>query len=225
MMRIHLASLRRFHPDAPILVSTRGGDQGEMEAWRREFGIEYWLEECGYTDAYLRLLLRCPTPYACILDHDTVLLAGLDGLLAGLADGRFDLAGIEERIRLPEHLAGDWWPASSGWLRFAPGCTASNFLLFDWPDKTALYPFLRVEVDGHAFTMVRWDRAVMRKLLGQRGVVATDFEAWLDEYLRTLDGRSADRVRTDLVAFELVYFRWHDDAARKARIVQWLAQR
>ena len=132
MMRIHLASLRRFHPDAPILVSTRGGDQGEMEAWRREFGIEYWLEECGYTDAYLRLLLRCPTPYACILDHDAVLLAGLDGLLAGLADGRFDLVGIEERIRLPEHLAGDWWPASNGWLRFAPGCTASNFLLFDW---------------------------------------------------------------------------------------------
>lgn len=133
MMRIHLASLRRFHPDAPILVSKRGGDDdGEMATWRREFGVDYQLEDCGYTDAYLRLLQRCQTKYACMLDHDTVLLSGLDPLLDGLREERYGLVGIEERIRLPEHLGSEPWPGSNGWLRFAPGCTASNFLIFDW---------------------------------------------------------------------------------------------
>jgi len=132
MMRIHLASLRRFHPDAPILISKRGGDDGEMTRWRQQFGIEYWLEECGYTDAYLRLLQRCQTRYTCMLDHDTVLLSGLDSLLEGLSAGRYDLVGIEERIRLPERVGPEPWPQLNGWLRFAPGCTAANFLIFDW---------------------------------------------------------------------------------------------
>jgi hypothetical protein len=131
MMRIHLLSLRRFHPSAPILVSKRGGGRDELEALRREFGIEYWLEECSYTDAYLRLLERCPTAIACFIDHDAVLLSGLNGLIAGLAEGRYDLVGIEERIRLPETVQAAWG-SNNGWLRFAPGQTASNFLLFDW---------------------------------------------------------------------------------------------
>jgi hypothetical protein len=131
MMRIHLRSLRRFHPSAPILVSKRGGGRDEMESYRREFGIEYWLEDCGYTDAYLRLLQRCSTRLACFIDHDAVLLASLDRLIDGVSSGRYELVGIEERIRLPEvtHAA---WGGNNGWLRFAPGQTASNFLLFDW---------------------------------------------------------------------------------------------
>ncbi len=132
MMRVHLASLRQFHPGAPVLVSKRGGDEGEMATWRREFGVDYHLEDCGYTDAYLRLLGRCQTQYACMLDHDTVLLSSLDSLLDGLRQSRYDLVGIEERIRLPEHVGTEPWPESNGWLRFAPGCTASNFLIFDW---------------------------------------------------------------------------------------------
>lgn len=130
MMRIHLASIRRFHPEAPILVSKRDGGAEEMSAYRREFGVDCWLEDCGYTDAYLRLLERCRTRYVCIADHDTVLLAGLEPLVARLAAGRHDLIGIEERVRLPESLVT---PAGAdGWLRFAPGCTAANFLIVDW---------------------------------------------------------------------------------------------
>ena len=132
MMRIHLASIRRFHPAAPILVSKRGGDDGEMEACRGEFGIRYWLEDCEYMDAYLRLLERCETRYACIVDHDTVMLASLDPFLKGLSEGCYDLVGIEERIRLPGYVDMEPWPESNGWLRFAPGCTASNFIVFDW---------------------------------------------------------------------------------------------
>lgn len=130
MMRLHLASIRRFHPDAPILVSKRDGGAEEMSAYRREFGIDCWLEDCGYTDAYLRLLQRCRTRYVCIADHDTVLLAGLEPLVARLAAGRHDLIGVEECVRLPESIA---LPAGAdGWLRFAPGCTAANFLIIDW---------------------------------------------------------------------------------------------
>jgi hypothetical protein len=132
MMRIHLASIRRFHPDAPILVSKRGDDDGEMEAYRGEFAIRYRLEDCGYMDAYLRLLERCETRFACILDHDAVLLASLEPFLACLSAGRYELVGIEERIRLPEYVGMEPWPDSNGWLRFAPGCMASNFILFDW---------------------------------------------------------------------------------------------
>jgi hypothetical protein len=132
MMRIHLASIRRFHPDAPILISQRGHDGAEMEACRRDFGVQYWVEDCGYTNAYLRLLQRCQTRFACVLDHDTVLLSPIDSLVAHVADGRAGLVGIEERIRLPRAITSEAWPGLDGWLRFAPGCTASNFLIFDW---------------------------------------------------------------------------------------------
>ena len=132
MMRIHLASIRRFHPEAPILVSKRGQDEAEMAAYRRDFGVRYWVEDCGYTNAYLRLLQRCQTPFACVLDHDTVLLSSVDSLVARVADRRAGLVGIEERIRLPQPIISEAWPDSNGWLRYAPGCTASNFLIFDW---------------------------------------------------------------------------------------------
>jgi hypothetical protein len=132
MMRIHLASLRRFHPSAPILVSARGVAAAELQQYQREFNIRYWMEDCGYTDAYLRLLQRCPARMACVLDHDTVLLSPIDSLVARVAAGESDLVGIEERIRLPTRIANSAWPGAEGWLRFAPGSTASNFLIFDW---------------------------------------------------------------------------------------------
>jgi hypothetical protein len=138
MMRIHLASVRRFYPEAPMLVSKRGGDREEMESHRSEFGVRYWIEDCSYEDAYLRLLQRCDTDYACILDHDAILLSGLDQLQNGIAEGRYDLVGIEERIREPAGMVG-MWPLlhANGWMRFAPGCTASNFILFNWREFAA----------------------------------------------------------------------------------------
>lgn len=133
MMRIHLASIRCFYPAAPILVSKRGGDREEMESHASEFGVRYWIENCSYEDAYLRLLQRCDTDYACILDHDVILLRALDQLQNGIAEGQFDLVGIEERIRAPTGMDSIWQsPQSNGWMRFAPGCTASNFILFNW---------------------------------------------------------------------------------------------
>lgn len=133
MMRLHLASIRRFYPAAPILVSKRGGDRAEMESHANEFGIRYWVEDCSYEDAYLRLLERCEADYACIMDHDVILLSGLDHFQNDITEGRYDLVGIEERIRAPAGMDGIGLPLQShGWMRFAPGCTASNFLLFNW---------------------------------------------------------------------------------------------
>jgi hypothetical protein len=99
-----------------------------------------------------------------------------------------------------------------------------HLFLFDWPDKTRRWPFLRVEVDGVLMTMVRWERAVLQTLLDRPGVVATDFDAYLDGYLRDLDGKDPQQVREDLAVFELVHFRWNDDAARRQVLLGWLAK-
>ncbi|MGH9255028.1 MAG: hypothetical protein ACRD3C_10710 [Vicinamibacterales bacterium] len=133
MMRVHLRSVRTFYPTSPILVSKRGGGRGEMEAHRAEFGIQYWLEEYDYVDALLRLLARCETQYACIVEHDTALLSSLDGLLAGLQQGRWDLVGMEERVRDSPYTA-DAMPSTHGWWRFAPGQVAGPLLMFNWSE-------------------------------------------------------------------------------------------
>lgn len=100
-----------------------------------------------------------------------------------------------------------------------------HLLLVEWPGKTEAFPFLAVEFAGFKFTMVRWERAVMTKLLALPGVVATDLEKYLDDYLRDLDSKPVQQVRKDVVAFELAYFRWNpEDQARKAKLLEWLGR-
>lgn len=132
LMRVHLRSFRRFFPTAPILISKQGGGREEMEDHRAAYGVRYWMEDCNYVDALLRLLSRCETDYVCITDHDTVLLGDPAPLLEGLARGSWDLVGIEERIR--DHPAIDGsrlWPEYKGWMRLAPGYMDATFLMFD----------------------------------------------------------------------------------------------
>lgn len=132
MMRIHLASFRKFFPAAPILISKKGGGREEMEAHRSEFGVRYWLEDCNYADALLRLLGRCGTEYVCVTDHDTVLLSDPEPLLEGLVRGRWELVGVEERVRNhPEIGDSRCWPGYSGWMRLAPGYMDATFLMFN----------------------------------------------------------------------------------------------
>lgn len=132
MMRIHLRSIREFHPEAPILLSKRGGNAEEMEAYRAEFGISYWLEECDYIDSLLRLFQRCETQYVCALDHDAVLLASVAPLIQDIAEGRSDLVGIEERIRATSHgIQPQSNYGGEGWWRFAPEQVDTSFILFD----------------------------------------------------------------------------------------------
>ena len=158
MMRLHLESIRRFYPEAPVLISKRGDDQEEMEGYAREFNVQYWIENCRYEDAYVRLLQRCATDYVCILDHDVVLLHDLASLQLDLSAGRYDLIGIEERIRLPS-ANGSAYPSaeSKGWMRFAPGSTASNFIMFNLRQFKA-----------------EWG---LRGVIGKRGIGAKDYES------------------------------------------------
>lgn len=132
MMRLHLRSFRAFFPTAPILISKTGGGRDEMENLRTTFSVRYWMEDGSYWDALLRLLSRCETEYVCIVDHDTVLFDDLAALLDGLVQGRWDLVGIEERIR--EAPAIDWrrlCPEEHGWMRLAPGYMDATFLMFN----------------------------------------------------------------------------------------------
>jgi hypothetical protein len=125
LMRIHLASIRQFYPQAPILVSKYDDDpeeKEEMEAHRAEFGIRYWLEDCWHSAALLRLLRRSETEYVCICDHDAVLLSSLDPLLEGLMEGRYELVGIEDRIRFPDR---------EEWMKFSLGYMDTSFIMFN----------------------------------------------------------------------------------------------
>ena len=55
-------------------------------------------------------------------------------------------------------------------------------------------------------------------------MIATDFEKCLDDSLRDLDSKRVEQVRTDCIAFGLVYFRWDDDPARETKLLEWLAK-
>jgi hypothetical protein len=143
MMRLHLASIREFHRSSPILVSSRGPDRSEMERYREAFGIRYWLEDCNYVDALLRLLQRCETEYVCVSDHDVVLLASLEPLLRGLVEDRWNLVGIEERISVPPELGN-----GREWLRYAPGYMDATLLIFNLRDFIARWGWRGIKGRG-----------------------------------------------------------------------------
>ncbi|MFM1874014.1 MAG: hypothetical protein RL398_3436 [Planctomycetota bacterium] len=100
-----------------------------------------------------------------------------------------------------------------------------QLLLFDLPMWTQPFPWLKVRIDGVDATLVRWEPQAMRKLLAAPGVVGTDVEAFLDAYLAELDAKPLAQVQADFGALELVYFRWNDDQARRARFLERLRKR
>jgi len=114
--------------------------------------------------------------------------------------------------------------SSAETIEYALRTQGVHLFLFDWPEQTAMFPWLTVEVDGWKFTLARWDREIMARLIGQPGVVATDVEQFLDDYLRDLDSKSKAEVGALLSALDLVYFRWNDDPARRGRLVAYLAR-
>ena len=99
-----------------------------------------------------------------------------------------------------------------------------HLLLVDHPPMTGIYPWLKVDLFGMAATLVRWDPAVMTPLRAAPGVRCVDLPAHLDDYLAHLDEKPPAQVREDFAAFELVYFRWNDDASRRDRFVRWLGK-
>ena len=144
-MAIHLASIRRFYPLAPILISKKGGSREEMEGYRDAFGVRYWIEECDYLDALFRLLKRCDTEFVCVLDHDTVLLSSLDPYVAAIGERRYDLVGVEERIREPPGIGWERFaPDARGWLRLAPGHVDFSLVIFNLREFVARWGLRRI---------------------------------------------------------------------------------
>ena len=135
MMALHLDSIRHFYPDAPILVSgTRRGAK-ELERHQRSFRIQYWVDDLSYIKAVKKLFGRCHTKHACIMDHDTVLLANIDHLMEGVEAGRWNLVGVEERIRDP---------FTDAWFRYAPGYMDMSMMLFNAQDFRRRWGWLGV---------------------------------------------------------------------------------
>lgn len=100
-----------------------------------------------------------------------------------------------------------------------------QLLLFDLPMWTQPFPWLKVRIDGVDATLVRWEPVAMRRLLAAPGVVGTDVERFLDDYLADLGAKPRAQVQADFGALELVYFRWNDDPVRRERFLAHLAGR
>lgn len=67
--------------------------------------------------------------------------------------------------------------------------------------------------------LVRYDRTLMQELRRRDpGLVATDFERFLDDYIAALPGRSKQQVAADLAKFRRFYFDHEQDPVRLAAI-------
>ncbi|MCA8966008.1 MAG: hypothetical protein KDC48_14075 [Planctomycetes bacterium] len=141
------------------------------------------------------------------------------------------VTGLTDRFLAHQVLAKRGQPGHEKGIFSSPEATnyalqtqRVHLLLVDHPPMTSVYPWLEVELFGMAATLVRWDREVMAPLLRTPGVRIVDLEQHLDDYLAHLDEKAPAQVRADFGAFELVYFRWNQDAPRRDRFVQWLAK-
>jgi hypothetical protein len=157
------------------------------------------------------LLDRCRTEYVCIIEHDTVLLSGLGSLIDGVREGRWDVVGMEERVRDNPRIAAAA-PSTNGWWRFAPGQMSGPMLLFNWRAFKSRWGLAGVR--GHR-TYGTWeyeyDHGIGQKLTRHKyllpfhttkygmGNVLTDgdmpvlFHQWYGAYRTRLAGPTADR--------------------------------
>lgn len=85
--------------------------------------------------------------------------------------------------------------------------------------------YFRVGGDQIRAEMIIYDRDVMNRL-GERfgdSIRFIDFEAYLDDYLASIDGRPRDEVRRDFERFRDFYFRHNADPTREAAFAARLA--
>ena len=131
MMRVHLASIRNVLPGLahPRIEAGRraDGDGG----YQLEFGVQYLARGIrlrGRTSSTPgtvrnRVRVRRRTRYGVAIEPRQS--AG------GARDGRWDLVGMEERVR-DSPTAAAALPSTNGWWRFAPGQVAGPLLMFNW---------------------------------------------------------------------------------------------
>ncbi len=103
-------------------------------------------------------------------------------------------------------------------VRYLVATFRPHFLLTsgeaDRIDVSNVVPNVLVHLGPVTVRALRWDPALM-KALGARGASFPDFVAYLDRYIRTMNGRSGDEVRSDYRKFRLFYFDGVQDPERR----------
>ena len=114
LLRACLDSIRRFHPEAPIVISQQAGDDPIPDALKPFTRISHDMSANRWAAAAQGLMKACPTDIGVFLEHDCVLLKPADDLVAKL--GAYNLIGVEEVIEK---------------LRHSPGFAAQSFFILD----------------------------------------------------------------------------------------------
>lgn len=81
----------------------------------------------------------------------------------------------------------------------------------------------RIRVGRTEFSIVVYDREIMRRLQGAPEVGFVDFEAYLDRYIAALGQRGRPAVARDFQFFRRYYFQHNDDREREAALRAFLA--
>jgi|SRR3989344_2219015 len=115
-LELHLATIRKFHPQAEIVISAP--DESARKIVER-FGGRYFANNKGYLQAIAFLFEEAKNDHIILSDCDTLFFANIDYLVEKLK--KFDLIGIEERIK---------HPIKNRWYRYAPGYTDLTIIVF-----------------------------------------------------------------------------------------------
>ena len=108
-LKICLNSLRKFHPDAQIIVSQQEGD-GLVDVGDARL-IKHNMKEYMWAEVAIRLLKQCDTDIAVFIEHDAFLLRPLTELIDKM--DKHDLIGPEEVLD----------------FRNSPGMVCQNFFI------------------------------------------------------------------------------------------------
>lgn len=101
-----------------------------------------------------------------------------------------------------------------------------HFEFMKRPYRTEPYRTVTFRVDDGRVRgeLITWDRALMRHLHERfpDDVTFVDFEAWLDDWLRAMPGRSLEEVRKEYETLREFYFLHNDDPEREQRIRDYI---
>lgn len=125
-LEFHLASIRKYHPDAEIIISAPDNSAKNIV---EKYKGRYFDNNREYFQAIAFLFEAAANDIILLSDCDTVLFSNVDYLAAKLTE--FDLVGIEERIK---HAIKDRW------FRYAPSYTDLTFVIFSKANARARIP-------------------------------------------------------------------------------------
>lgn len=112
-LRICLDSIKKYHPNLPIIVSQQEGDDSQLPNIEVKH-LRHDMRQYSWAGVAQRLIEACETDIGIFIEHDAFLLKPLDDLISKIGD--YDLIGVEEMI-----------PG----LRNSPGMACQNFFILN----------------------------------------------------------------------------------------------